>query len=208
MNDAQRWPVLPEPEVWNDTLQTVHMWTQIVGKLRLAQEPYANHFWHVPLYVTACGLTTSPIPYAGGAFQVLVTGQATLDAEIKEVAERDLANGESIGITVALVVLALVFGAVAAAFLPIVLAIVAVIMALGATALLGQMIELPFAVINIMTMLGLAVGIDYSLFVVSRFREERARGLDKIEAKYENGVLRLTMPKHEAAKPRKIAIQA
>ena len=118
----------------------------------------------------------------GGAFQVLITGQATLDAEIKEVAESDLARGESIGISVALVVLALVFGAVAAAFLPIVLAIAAVIMALGATALIGQVIELPFAVINIMTMLGLAVGIDYSLFVVSRFREERSRGLNKVEA--------------------------
>jgi RND superfamily putative drug exporter len=117
-----------------------------------------------------------------GSFQVLITGQATFDAEFKEVAESDLAAGESIGIPVAFVVLALVFGAVAAALLPILLAIVTVAVALGATAMLGQVIEIPFAVINIMTMLGLAVGIDYSLFVVSRFREERARGLDKVDA--------------------------
>ncbi|MDQ2683484.1 MAG: MMPL family transporter, partial [Chloroflexota bacterium] len=119
---------------------------------------------------------------ADGAFQVLVTGQATLDIELKEVAEKDLAKGESIGISVALVVLAIVIGAVVAAFLPILLAIVAIILALGATALLGQVMELPFAVVNIMGMMGLAVGIDYALFVVSRYREERAKGVDKVEA--------------------------
>ena len=119
---------------------------------------------------------------ADGAFAVSITGQATLDAEVKAVAERDLARGEGIGISVALVVLALVFGAIAAAFLPIVLAIAAIIIALGATALLGQAFEIPFVVINVMTMMGLAVGIDYSLLVVSRYREERAKGLDKIDA--------------------------
>ncbi len=119
---------------------------------------------------------------AGGDFQVLVTGQATLDAEVKATAENDLATGEAIGISVALVVLALVFGAIAAAFLPIVLAIAAILIGLGATALLGQRIEIPFVVINVMSMLGLAVGIDYALFVVSRYREERARGLEKIDA--------------------------
>ena len=119
---------------------------------------------------------------ANGLVQVLVTGKATLDAEVIEVAERDLATGEAIGISVALVVLALVFGAIAAAVLPIVLAIVAIVVALGATALVGQAVDLPFFVINMMTMMGLAVGIDYSLFIVSRYREERARGSDKAEA--------------------------
>ncbi len=119
---------------------------------------------------------------ANGSFQVLVTGQATLDAEVKKVAQDDLATGEGIGITVALVVLALVFGAIAAAFLPIVTAIVAIVIGLGATALLGQVMDIPFVVINVMTMLGLAVGIDYSLLIVSRYREERAKGLEKIDA--------------------------
>jgi RND superfamily putative drug exporter len=119
---------------------------------------------------------------ADGSFQVLVTGEATLDAEVTEAAEKDLAKGEAIGISLALIVLALVFGAIAAAFLPIVLAIAAIIMAMGATALLGQVIDLPVIVINIMTMLGLAVGIDYSLFVVSRYREERAKGREKVDA--------------------------
>jgi RND superfamily putative drug exporter len=119
---------------------------------------------------------------ADGSFQVLVTGQATLDAEVKKVAQDDLAKGEGIGITVALIVLALVFGAIAAAFLPIVTAIVAIVIGLGATALLGQVMDIPFVVINVMTMLGLAVGIDYSLLVVSRYREERAKGLEKLDA--------------------------
>ena len=117
-----------------------------------------------------------------GSFQVLITGEATLDAEINEMAGKDLARGEGIGISVALVVLALVLGAVAAAFLPIMLAIVAIIVALGATTLIGQAFDLPFFVTNMIAMMGLAVGIDYSLFMVSRYREERAKGLEKVDA--------------------------
>ena len=57
-------------EDWKDTYATLHMWTQIVGKLRLVRTPWVNHSWHVPLYVTARGLTTSPIPYEGRSFEV------------------------------------------------------------------------------------------------------------------------------------------
>jgi RND superfamily putative drug exporter len=94
------------------------------------------------------------------SFDVLFTGMATLDAEITKVAEEDLATGEAIGVSVALVVLALVIGAAAAAFLPLVLAVAAIVVALGATALLGQLLTVPFFVTNIVTMLGLAVGVD------------------------------------------------
>ena len=117
-----------------------------------------------------------------GSFQVLITGEATLDAEVIEMAEKDLAIGEGIGISVALVVLALVFGAVVAAVLSIVLAVVAIIVALGATAVVGQAFDLSFIVTQMVSMIGLAVGIDYSLFIVSRYREERARGLGKVDA--------------------------
>ena len=116
------------------------------------------------------------------SFEVLVTGAATLDAEVTKVAEKDLATGEGIGISAALVILALILGAVAAAFLPIILAIIAIAIALGATALVGQVVDLPFFVTNMITMMGLAVGIDYSLFIVCRYREERAKGRDKTEA--------------------------
>src|SRR6476646_9605990 len=63
------WPALPYEE-WKDTLTTLHLWTQVVGKVRLAQSPWTNHSWHVPLYVTARGLTTSPIPYGTRTFEL------------------------------------------------------------------------------------------------------------------------------------------
>jgi hypothetical protein len=63
------WPRLPL-EAWSETYATLHMWTQIVGKIRLAQTPWINHSWHVTLYVTARGLTTSPIPYEARVFQI------------------------------------------------------------------------------------------------------------------------------------------
>jgi hypothetical protein len=69
-NEDRHWPALPLT-AWEPTRTTLHMWTQIVGKIRLALSPYANHWWQVPLYVSARGLTTSPIPYDGGAFEIL-----------------------------------------------------------------------------------------------------------------------------------------
>jgi hypothetical protein len=63
------WPELPLAE-WDDTLATLHMWTQIVGKIRLKLSPLENHWWNVPLYVTARGLTTSAIPYNDRLFQI------------------------------------------------------------------------------------------------------------------------------------------
>ncbi|MCR6733062.1 MAG: DUF5996 family protein [Afipia sp.] len=63
------WPALPFIG-WQDTCATLHMWTQVVGKIRLALEPMVNHWWQVPLYVTASGLTTSPIPWKARSFQI------------------------------------------------------------------------------------------------------------------------------------------
>lgn len=64
------WPKLPALGEWQDTCTTVHMWTQIVGKVRLECAPWINHSWGLALYVTAHGLTTSPIPYEGRAFTI------------------------------------------------------------------------------------------------------------------------------------------
>lgn len=63
------WPDLPLSN-WADTCATLHLWTQVVGKIRLAHAPMVNHWWQVPLYVTCRGLTTSPIPYDGRSFQI------------------------------------------------------------------------------------------------------------------------------------------
>ena len=67
MTDA--WPSLPL-EAWQDTYTTLHMWTQIIGKIRLVQTPWINHSWHVPLYLTARGLTTSTMPYGNRIVQI------------------------------------------------------------------------------------------------------------------------------------------
>jgi hypothetical protein len=65
----EQWPELPWTE-WSPTISTLHMWVQIVGKVRMALAPPLNHWWHVPLYVSSRGLTTSPIPYRHRRFQV------------------------------------------------------------------------------------------------------------------------------------------
>jgi len=63
------WPALPYAE-WKETCAALHMWTQIVGKVRLALSPWTNHSWHVTLYLTARGLTTSPIPHGSDVFEI------------------------------------------------------------------------------------------------------------------------------------------
>jgi hypothetical protein len=63
------WPELPLA-AWEDTYHTLHMWSQMVGKVRLALSPSTNHWWEVPLYVNSVGLTTSPIPYPEGVFEI------------------------------------------------------------------------------------------------------------------------------------------
>jgi Family of unknown function (DUF5996) len=69
MPNAERWPALPYA-AWKDTAATLQLWTQVVGKVRLALTPWLNHSWHVALYVTARGLSTSPIPWRNGSFQI------------------------------------------------------------------------------------------------------------------------------------------
>ncbi len=69
IDSASCWPALPLSS-WQDTCETLHMWTQIVGKVRLALTPLVNHWWNVPLYVNSRGLTTSAIPYHDSAFEL------------------------------------------------------------------------------------------------------------------------------------------
>ncbi|MFW6199451.1 MAG: DUF5996 family protein, partial [Gemmatimonadota bacterium] len=63
------WPSIPLDE-WEETHDTLHMWTQVVGKIRLMQAPLVNHWWEVPLYLTSRGLTTSPIPHGSRTFDI------------------------------------------------------------------------------------------------------------------------------------------
>ena len=66
---SSRWPELPLAE-WRGTYETLHMWTQIVGKIRLKLTPLENHWWNVTLYVTPRGLTTTAMPYGDIHFQI------------------------------------------------------------------------------------------------------------------------------------------
>lgn len=67
---SMRWPKLPALSEWQKTLDTLHLWTQIVGKIRLQCMPWINHSWHTTLYVSSRGLTTSLIPYPSGGFEI------------------------------------------------------------------------------------------------------------------------------------------
>ncbi|MHB8059874.1 MAG: MMPL family transporter [Gaiellaceae bacterium] len=115
-------------------------------------------------------------------FQSLIVGTASMQEDFRQAGKEDLAKGEVIGLPLALIVLLAVFGTVIAAGLPIVLAVIAIVLAMALTALLGQAVDLSVFATNMITIMGLAVGIDYSLFIVSRFREELARGRSTIDA--------------------------
>ena len=115
-------------------------------------------------------------------FRVLTSGRASISVEQNELALHDLEQGERFGIPVALLILVALFGSLVAALAPIGLAIVAIVIALGLVAVIGQAFQLVFFVTLMVTMIGLAVGIDYSLLIISRFREEMDRGLDRLEA--------------------------
>jgi uncharacterized membrane protein YdfJ with MMPL/SSD domain len=116
-------------------------------------------------------------------FQVGLTGSFTTDHDFNKLSQEDLKHGElQFGLPAALIVLVLVFGALVASGLPLVLALVSILVALGLTALVSSAFELSVFVVNMLTGMGLALGIDYALFVVSRFREEREQGREKLDA--------------------------
>ena len=110
-------------------------------------------------------------------YEAAVSGGWTSDADQGQASRDDLRAGELLfGLPAALLVLLLVFGAVVAGLVPIVLALVSIVVALALATALGQAYDLSLYAVNMVTAMGLALGIDYSLFVLSRYREERARG--------------------------------
>jgi RND superfamily putative drug exporter len=120
---------------------------------------------------------------ADADFAVAITGDSTLDFDFNELSARDLEEGElKFGLPAALLILLLVFGTVVAGLVPLLMAAVAIVTALGLVALLTQLFELSIFTTNMLTGMGLALGIDYALFVISRYREERDRGRAPDEA--------------------------
>ena len=120
---------------------------------------------------------------AAADFEVDITGANTLDHDFNELSESDLADGElKLGLPAAMIVLVLVFGAMVAAFVPMVVAILSVVVTVAISSVLGQFTDISFFIVNMITAMGLALGIDYSLFVLSRYREERQAGLGELDA--------------------------
>jgi putative drug exporter of the RND superfamily len=116
-------------------------------------------------------------------FNVVMTGEGTLDHDFNELSQHDLKSGElQFGLPAALVILILVFGAVFAGLVPLLMAIVSIVVALGLCALVAEAFTLSVFVVNMLTGMGLALGIDYSLFVVSRYREERGHRRPELDA--------------------------
>ena len=113
-------------------------------------------------------------------FEVAVTGNTVRDHDFDQLSQHDLESGElEFGLPAALIILVLVFGSVVAGLVPILLAILAIIGGLGLVAIVAQIWELSIFVVNMLTGMGLALGIDYSLFVISRYREERTVGREE-----------------------------
>jgi len=117
------------------------------------------------------------------SFAVAVTGGQTSDNDFNELSQHDLKSGElKFGLPAALVILILVFGAIVAGLVPLLMAIISIVVALGLVAVFSQPFDLSVFIFNMLSGMGLALGIDYSLFVVSRYREERAVGRDQLNA--------------------------
>jgi RND superfamily putative drug exporter len=114
--------------------------------------------------------------------QVYTVGDLSVDRAANDLAKSDLSKAESISLPLSILILAVIFGALIAVGIPVVLSVVSIVVALGLTAIVGRFTDLSFYVVNMITMIGLAVGIDYTLFIVFRYREERRRGHEKLDA--------------------------
>jgi putative drug exporter of the RND superfamily len=113
-----------------------------------------------------------------GGFAVDITGEFTVGRDFEKVSEEDLQQGElKFGLPAAMIILLLVFGTLVGALIPLSMALLSIIVALALVAVIGQFFQVNLFVTNMLVAMGLALGIDYSLFIVSRLREERAKGL-------------------------------
>lgn len=120
--------------------------------------------------------------FASSDFTVATAGYLSINETFTVASDEDIVTGETIGIPTAVIVLAIVFGADAAPLLPLAIGIAAIAISLAAVALIGQFAPQQVFIANIITVLGLAVGIDYAHFIVDRYREFRARGSERREA--------------------------
>jgi putative drug exporter of the RND superfamily len=150
------------------------------GHATLIPVTFARNFDNATAHIARLDAIASSRQHS--PFEVLIAGNAQTQRDFTRVAEGDLRTAESIGTVIAPLILLAVFGALVASLLPLGLSLVAILVALGAIGLLGLWFHFTFTVTNTVSMMGLAVAIDYSLFILSRYREERRSGLVKLEA--------------------------
>ena len=143
----------------------------------LAGDPQAAHDNALPVIETIRGFEGST-----PGFEVLSLGEVSVMDTITTTGEAGILKGELIGMGVALIVMALVFGTLIAAGLPILLTLVAILVTMGLAMMTSYVININEAAATMIFMIGLAVGVDYALFILSRFREEREHGLDVLDA--------------------------
>ena len=172
---------------------------QASGHVESARDVYAtgdrslvspdDHATVVPLFLGPSGedgigdLVVIVDAFERDGFETAITGEFTADDDYQRLSEDDLQKGEfQFGLPAALIVLLLVFGSIVAGLVPVLTALVAIVVALALTALVGQAFDLSVFVVNMLTGMGLALGIDYALFIVSRYREERNRGRAELDA--------------------------
>ncbi len=119
---------------------------------------------------------------AGSRYTALVTGRSPLDHDVRRVTAQDSVRGELFSLPLTLVVLVFAFGALVAATLPLLVGFLAITISLAIISLVARVMPMSIFVLNMTTMIGLGVGIDYSLLIVTRFREELNRGLSRRDA--------------------------
>lgn len=163
------WYIAPLPTLVSQNRHTTLVTVQLVGDLAAQQKKIGT------VRAVLKG-------HAQTDFAHYLVGGASIGDDFQKVAEEDLQKGEVIGLPITLAILVIVFASVAAALIPIILGGVAIIAAIATVALVGQVNPFSFFIVNMITMMGLAVGIDYALFIISRYREERANHRTKEEA--------------------------
>ena len=173
-------PVLHDP----DSVLNLNLIPPGAAKMLIASDRTGTF---IPITLAALGHAEGILEIAESnstdGFDIAVAGEAATGEDFRKVAKRDLIQGESIGVGIAIVILLLVFRAVGSTWIPIILAAMGIAIATGTVALIGQFYNnIPFFVTNFITMIGLAVGIDYALFIVARYKEERSKGLTVEEA--------------------------
>jgi putative drug exporter of the RND superfamily len=166
-------------------LQAAHVWVKEHDPSLISADRHATR---IPLFVGSDDDADALVKVVHDAnetagFDVGITGDHTANNDFNTLSAHDLKAGElEFGLPAALIILVLVFGSLVGGIVPLVMAILSIAVGLGLVALLSQAFSLSIFIVNMLTGMGLALGVDYSLFVVSRYREERAAGRAKPDA--------------------------